>query len=229
MESDEKACPLCGETIKKVAVRCKHCHADLKEAEAADFDRGKAMVKKDPAPLDAGDFEQRFLSFAYQTSSRIDAASVAFALRVPIKEAEEKLEDLAARDVLVRHVDEEGFVYYRLPGRQSAIAPRPTNEPAPAISPGVSPHAMAGLLLNLVIPGAGTIVTGRTVEGVLQLVLLVVSLPLCFVLIGFPLLFATWAWALASGIRALNEGAAAASAAQPPRQLPPAPQPQRRE
>ncbi len=29
MKSDTKNCPFCGETIKGVAVRCKHCHADL--------------------------------------------------------------------------------------------------------------------------------------------------------------------------------------------------------
>jgi hypothetical protein len=29
MEHDEKICPLCAETIKAEAVRCKHCHADI--------------------------------------------------------------------------------------------------------------------------------------------------------------------------------------------------------
>jgi len=230
MLEDEKACPLCGETIKKVAVRCKHCHADLAAQGEPDFDRGqgqgqgrgegaasgangtgngRALVRRDPAPLQppgGDDFEQRFLAFAYQTQAVINAASVAFALKIPIADAEARLEDLAASDVLVRLVDNEGFVFYRLPGqsqRPAALIPRPDAAVAPIGAP-QSPQALAGLLLNLVIPGVGSIVAGRTVEGILQLILLMIALPLCFVLIGFPLLIATWAWALATGIRGLN-------------------------
>ena len=29
LKRDERACPLCGETIKAVAVRCRYCHADV--------------------------------------------------------------------------------------------------------------------------------------------------------------------------------------------------------
>ena len=29
--SDNKSCPNCGERIKKVAVKCKHCHSDLQK------------------------------------------------------------------------------------------------------------------------------------------------------------------------------------------------------
>jgi TM2 domain-containing membrane protein YozV len=202
MGDDEKACPLCGETIKKVAIRCKHCHADLKSAPEPDFDRGKkeALVKVD-------DFEQRFLKFAYETRVPINASSVALALSVPIAKAEEQLEDLAARDVLVRIVDNEGYVFYRLPGQSvhkpGPLAVRPDGQVS-AISPAASPQATAGLMLNLVLPGVGSIVAGRTVEGILQLVLFMISLPLCFILIGIPLCVATWAWALATGIKSLN-------------------------
>lgn len=30
---DTKTCPLCAEEIKKTAIRCKHCHADLSDAK----------------------------------------------------------------------------------------------------------------------------------------------------------------------------------------------------
>jgi TM2 domain-containing membrane protein YozV len=165
-----------------------------------DFDRGTG------APKD--DFEQRFLEFAYSTTVPINAPAVAHALKIPIATAAEKLEDLAASDVLIRIVDNEGMIFYRLPGRVSA-APNAlvkANPPGPlAVSPPPHPQAMAGLLLNLVVPGVGSIVAGKTVEGIIQLVLLVIGLPLCFVLIGIPLCIAVWGWALATGLRALNE------------------------
>src|SRR5689334_11951276 len=34
---DTKPCPFCGEEIKKVAVRCKHCQADLSKQPEVDF------------------------------------------------------------------------------------------------------------------------------------------------------------------------------------------------
>ena len=72
-----------------------------------------------------------------------------------------------------------------------------------AIQPPPSPQAMVGLLLNLVMPGLGSMVAGRTGEGVAQLMLLDRD-SLCFVLVGIPICIATWGWALSTGLRALS-------------------------
>ena len=66
--------------------------------------------------------------------------------------------------------------------------------------------AIAALLLNiLVLPGLGSLIGGRTTEGVLQLVLFIIGIPLCLVLIGIPLVIAMWIWALVTGIQIIKE------------------------
>jgi TM2 domain-containing membrane protein YozV len=66
--------------------------------------------------------------------------------------------------------------------------------------------AIAALLLNiLVLPGLGTIIGGRTTQGVIQLVLFIIGIPLSMVLIGIPLVIAMWIWALVSGIQIIKE------------------------
>jgi hypothetical protein len=225
--ADTKPCPKCGEEIKAVAVRCRYCQADLSKEAEPDFNRGAAPAAAAPAATapaatattaTAGDFEQRFLEFAYKTTTIINAASVAYALKIPIAEADDKLEDLAARDVLVREVDDEGSVYFRLPGR---AAPRGgalarVSEPGPLVpSPVSESTALVGLLLNLPMPGVGSLVAGKTREGVMQLVMGGVGLTLCVIIvgifIGLPLMAAAWIWALMTGIKAVNEAKAAAS------------------
>jgi TM2 domain-containing membrane protein YozV len=214
MESDERACPLCGETIKQVAIRCKHCHGDLRDGPA-DFDRGMGRgigrgagrgVIEPPVPQgDTAELEQRFLEFAYKTAERINAPVVAHALKIPISQASDFLEDLAARDALSREVDDEGQVWFEVPGRKQQRALVKRDAVGSAIAPPPPPQAMLALLLNLVAPGVGSIVGGRTVEGILQLVLLLIGLPLCFILVGIPLCIATWGWALSTGLRVMNE------------------------
>lgn len=204
---DTKACPFCGEEIKKVAVRCKHCQADLTKAPAPDFDRGVASGAAPAKPMD--DFEVRFLEFAYKTTARINVPAVAYALKLPTAEVSDRLEDMAARDVLVREVDDEGNVYFTIPGaRAPADPPLARVVPPGPVAPIAGPadgRAVTAMVLNVVLPGTGSLIAGRITVGVVQLAMWVVALPLCFVLIGFPLALASWIWSLVTGIQILEE------------------------
>ncbi len=219
---DTRACPLCGETIKKVAIRCKHCHGDLStsaESPPPDFDRaarpsakvvaaqaGSSLVAQ--RALSDEEFEQRFLDYAYRATEPITAISVAYALKIPIALADDRLEHLAASDILRRDVDDEGGTYFSLPGKRSrgdaalAHAGPPTQ---PIHPPPSEAAATAGLVLNLFMPGIGSIVSGKARAGVAQLALILVGLPLCFAYIGFPMIFAAWIWGLVTSGNALHE------------------------
>ncbi len=73
---------------------------------------------------------------------------------------------------------------------------------------------MLALVLNLLLPGVGTILLGQVSIGVLQLVLQVVAWVLDFTVIltpfGIVLGFSVWVWALVISIRAFSAGRRAA-------------------
>lgn len=278
-----KRCPLCGEVILRVAVRCKHCQADLRALEPLpassppdnlfqfppppqnpappsppaanlalvprdliDLPRPAAPSPAEPTPRRGeyvapreGDFEQKFLDFAFKTSLPISAVTVAYALKIPIKEASDGLEDLAARDVLLREVDEQGLVTFLLPGRhQIAAEIAPGGSGSTALSPYAQPPpllyepsmaltrtppestALAGLLVNvLFLPGLGSLIGGKTNAGIFQLLMFLLGIPLCLSIIGLviggPMVMGAWIWGLVSGVNMLSE----AKAAQQQRQL----------
>jgi TM2 domain-containing membrane protein YozV len=206
-----KKCPLCGETILSVALRCKHCQADLGQRVSA-----PAPAERETPESAAEGFERRFLEFAYNTTAPINPPAVAYALKVSIAEATDQLEDLAARDVLVRDVDDEGRVAFHLPGRMAhlhamgrqippsqALVPRGLGDAMQTAAPTPNEgQAVAALLLNvLLLPGVGSLVGGQTSAGVAQLMMCLIGIPLCFIVVGIPLVFASWVWALVTGVQ----------------------------
>jgi hypothetical protein len=206
-DPDTKACPFCGELIRRVAVRCKHCQADLTKTPEPDFTRGAATATS----ADPAEFEVRFLEFAYQTTATINVPAVAHALKLPTAMVSERLEDMAARDVLVRDIDDEGNVFFTIPGR---VVRGPAHPPlATVLPPGALVHisppaegtAVAAMVLNVFIPGSGSLVAGRTAIGMMQLMLWIIGMPLCFLLVGVPMVLASWVWSLVTGIQILEE------------------------
>ena len=49
-KSDEKTCPYCGETIKSIAVKCKHCQSDLSENVSSGKDKSTQQSQKKILP-----------------------------------------------------------------------------------------------------------------------------------------------------------------------------------
>lgn len=71
------------------------------------------------------------------------------------------------------------------------------------------PHvAVAALILNLVLPGLGTIVAGKKDTGKIQFTLTMFALPFTIVLIGFPLYLAMWIWALTTSVSLIKHAKA---------------------
>ncbi|MEN9625881.1 MAG: hypothetical protein RL557_209 [archaeon] len=65
--------------------------------------------------------------------------------------------------------------------------------------------AILALLLNLIVfPGIGSIVGGKTKEGVIQLILAAVGLALIIILIGIPIFLAVWIWGIITGINLIK-------------------------
>ena len=260
-----KRCPLCGEIILVVALRCRYCQGDLSQSVPKVLLPDGTPPAQDSvpawtptsvpspvtpvtpvtpvlptfAPLPAGpisqtDFEQRFLEFVYTTDYIINAPTVAYALKVPIEEVTEQLEDLAARDVLIREVDARGSVFFHLPGRQlmrqataaerlaaaSSSAAMPYQHPPTGLVPYGSTSlemrdslttpsegtALAALLVNtLCLPGLGSIIGGRSSAGIGQLLLFLIGIPLTLLVVGAPMILSAWIWALITGIDIMNQ------------------------
>lgn len=67
-------------------------------------------------------------------------------------------------------------------------------------------HLVFALVLNFVLPGAGTLYLGRRLEGWLQIGLLAVGVGTIVYLIGLAIIPGVWMWAVVGSIQLLVEG-----------------------
>jgi len=64
--------------------------------------------------------------------------------------------------------------------------------------------AIIALILNLLIPGVGSLYAGKKKEGIWQLVLYIAGFLTLLILIGWFLMVAAWIWALVTSIKMLT-------------------------
>lgn len=66
--------------------------------------------------------------------------------------------------------------------------------------------AIAAFILNVLIPGLGSLIGRRTKEGAAQVILFAVGIPLVFIyFMGVPLIIGAWIWGLVTGIKMIKE------------------------
>ena len=120
--------------------------------------------------MDHRTIEQRLLDLAYTTDAKITATALAYFAPCSIEDASKVLDALTVKDQLSIEVDDDGVVYYEMPGRQQIksvspqlpvlqrIAPRTIVRQAPYVH---TPSPMLAGMLSLFIPGAGHLYAGK--------------------------------------------------------------------
>jgi len=183
--------------------------------------------------MDKNEFEKRFLSLVYQTDVTITAPNVAYHLKLPIDEVQEHLLELELNSVIRQETDDEGGTHYVMPnrpapgtlpaGRQLSTEedgdlppPHDYNPAELAAAPIYSrPPAKGknvnGLVLNVILPGLGSLVCGQK-SGALMLGLLILGILMFFImpwwgskLLGILPIVAAWIWSIVAGVGLLSE------------------------
>ena len=181
--------------------------------------------------LEKTDFEKRFLSLVYQSDVVITAPNIAYHLNEPIEQVQEQLLSLELNGVIQQQMDDQGNTHYTManrpaPGTRRLGAeagdeddlPPKSNNPADAPAaptyskPGAKARNVNGLVLNVILPGLGSLVCGRkaglAMMGLVLLGLVFFFLPLDLGLLrlgGVIPIIAGWIWSIAAGVGLLSE------------------------
>ncbi len=186
--------------------------------------------------MDKLEFEKQFLVLVNKTDVVITAPNIAFNLKIGIEEAQEHLLSLELNGILSQANDQGGNAYYVMPNRptpgtqpaqlSAAAGDEGGNRQAPGVynpadlppapiysTPDSAPaqgRAVNGMVLNIIIPGVGSLVAGRMI-GLAMLGLLLLGIVLIFVLPGWSKLLCvlpiigSWIWSIIAGVMLLNQ------------------------
>lgn len=116
---------------------------------------------------DLSAIEARLLELAHTTDAKITAPALAYFAPCSIEDASKVLEDLTVKGQLSMEVDDDGVIFYEMPGRQrikSAAAPRALMPIVPRTLVRHVPHTPSPMLagvLSLFVPGAGHLYAGK--------------------------------------------------------------------
>ena len=184
--------------------------------------------KVETVALEKADFEKRFLALVYQSEVLITPANVAYHLDLPIEETQEQLLSLELNGVLQQEMDDEGNTHYVMPNRpapgtkrlgaEGSDAPdlNRSNNPADLptaptlVSPGAPAKNIYGMLMNLFVPGLGSLMAGKMIGlammGLVLLGLLMLFLPLGWArLLGFVPMAIGVIWSWIAGVMLMSD------------------------
>jgi hypothetical protein len=178
--------------------------------------------------MEKAEFEKRFLALVHRSEIVITAPNIAYHLSIPIDEAQDRLLDLELNGTLQQAASPRGDTYYVMPHRPMPGTMRVTATPvtpgAASVIPGVyNPAALPamavcsgakgvninGLVLNVIVPGAGSLVCGKAI-GVAMLAVALLGILLMFLPLGFGRLvgllplFVAYLWSIVAGVQLLN-------------------------
>ncbi|HAX80445.1 MAG TPA: hypothetical protein DCY88_32565 [Cyanobacteria bacterium UBA11372] len=67
---------------------------------------------------------------------------------------------------------------------------------------------VAAIIINIFFPGIGTLIVGKVIQGIIQLILIFVAVLLTLtgigVILGIPIYFIVWIWAIISAATAVD-------------------------
>lgn len=128
---------------------------------------------------DLSAIEARLLELAHTTDAKITAPALAYFAPCSIEDASKVLDDMTVKDQLSMEVDDDGVIYYEMPGRQhikspagdfatshqqaqlpvlQRIVPRTIVRQMPYVH---TPSPMLAGVLSLFVPGAGHLYAGK--------------------------------------------------------------------